>query len=69
MQFELFPVYLGQTTGIALGVFIGVFIGLLIRAKNGNREGLLMNSVAATAFLASVAAWVLSAVIKLVTAG
>ncbi|MCA0043885.1 hypothetical protein [Celeribacter litoreus] len=69
MPFELFPVFLGQTTGVALGVFAGLFIGLLVRAKSGKREGLFMNSIAATAFLGSVAAWVLSALIKLVTYG
>ncbi|SFI82385.1 hypothetical protein [Celeribacter neptunius] len=67
MRFDLFPVFLAQSAGIGLGVFIGVFIGLVIRVKNGKREGLIMNSVAATAFLASVAALVISAAIRLVT--
>ncbi len=67
MHFELFPYFLAKSAGIGLGVFIGVFIGLVIRVKSGKREGLIMNSVAATAFLASVAALVLSALIKLVT--
>ncbi|WP_226550810.1 hypothetical protein [Celeribacter naphthalenivorans] len=67
MRFDLFPMFLAGSAGIGLGVFIGVFIGLLVRVKAGKREGLFMNSVAATAFLASVAALVISALIKLVT--
>lgn len=67
MHFELLPMFIAKSAGIGLGVFVGVFIGLLIRVKNGNREGLIMNSVAATAFLASVGALVLSALIKLVS--
>jgi hypothetical protein len=67
MRFDLFPYFLANSAGIGLGVFLGVFIGLLIRVKNGKREGLFMNSVAATAFLASVAALVISALIKAMT--
>ncbi|MBU2890748.1 MULTISPECIES: hypothetical protein [Celeribacter] len=67
MRFDLFPMFLASSAGIGLGVFIGVFIGLLMRVKAGKREGLIMNSVAATSFLASVAALVLSALIKLVS--
>lgn len=64
---ELLSVLALKSSGIAVGVFIGVVIGLSIRANKGNRDGLFRNSVFATAFLASMLAWAIAVILKVVT--
>lgn len=54
-----------QTVGVGLGVFIGTLIGVGLRARKGQRSGLVQDSVWKTAVLAGMAAWAVSAVVAL----
>ncbi|ATG46409.1 hypothetical protein [Celeribacter ethanolicus] len=67
MHFELLPYFLIKSSGIGVGIFIGLLIGLGVRAKGGNREGLIMNSVVVTALVVGLAALVFTALIRMVS--
>ncbi|RPE71433.1 hypothetical protein EDD53_0551 [Pacificibacter maritimus] len=55
-----------KSSGVAVGVFIGVLIGLSMRANKGNRSGLFRDSIYATAFLASMGAWAITILLRMI---
>lgn len=74
LQMTLFPLQAGfglrffneltNAAGIGVGITIGLFVGLYIRARRGNREGLVGNSVLLTAILAGIACMWIAALMK-----
>ncbi len=60
----MIPQLLHQTAGIGVGTFVGALVGLGFRAKRGNREGLVKDSVFMTSVLVGMAAWVIVAAVR-----
>jgi hypothetical protein len=60
----MIPQLLHQTAGVGIGTFLGALIGLSLRARGGNRGGLVRDSVFMTSVLVGMAAWVVMAIIR-----
>ena len=51
MSAELLAFLLVKSAGAGIGVAIGGFIGLVVRARNGNTQGLIRGSVTLTSMI------------------
>ncbi|QFT63349.1 hypothetical protein SAMN05421853_10343 [Roseivivax halotolerans] len=51
MSAELLAFLLVKSAGAGIGVAIGAFIGLVVRARNGNTQGLIRGSVTLTSMI------------------